>query len=84
MFVYQFRNLLKIAALQEQFGNDEYSIARESKLHPYVVKKGLNQTRNFSLTQLKKLYTELSKLDTQIKTGQIDIKVALGKFVVEL
>jgi DNA polymerase-3 subunit delta len=84
MLVYQFRNLLKIAALQEQFPNNEYAIAKATRLHPYVVKKGLSQIRNFSLAQLKEIYKKIGNLDTQIKTGQMDIKLALGKFIAEL
>ena len=84
MFVYQFRNLLKISDLKENYNQNEGDIVRMTKLHPFVVKKGLAQTRNFSFETLKKIYQKLSTLDTKAKTGQIDIKLALDKFVVEL
>ena len=89
MFVYQFRNLLKAADLKENSGSDEYEIARVTGLHPFVVKKSLSQIRNFSLAgqaldRLKIIYQQLAELDTKIKTGKIDIRLALDKFIVEL
>lgn len=84
MFVYQFRNLLKVADLQEQFQNNDYAIAKAAGLHPFVVKKSLQQLRNFSAEKLKTIYQKLADLDTQIKTGKIEIKLALDKFIVEL
>lgn len=84
MFVYQFRNLVKIADLKENQNAGEYEIAKISKLHPYVVKKSLNQIRNFSWDKLKKIYQKLSVLDSGVKTGKIEIKLALDKFIIEL
>lgn len=84
MFVYQFRNLLKVADLVEQFHGNDFQIAKASGLHPFVVKKSLAQLRNFSLDRLKDIYRKLQDYDTRIKTGKIDIKLALDKFIVEL
>ena len=42
------------------------------------------QLQNFSLERLKKIYQKLSVLDEAAKTGKIDIKLALDKFIVEL
>jgi len=84
MFVYQFRNLLKVADLKENQNFNENEIVRVSKLHPFVVRKSLNQIRKFSFSKLKKIYQKLSLLDQEIKTGKIEIKLALDKFIVEL
>lgn len=84
MFVYQFRNLLKVADLKENHGYGEMEIARVSKLHPFVVKKSLAQLRKFPLVKLKKIYQKLADLDLQVKTGGMDIKVALDLFWAEL
>jgi DNA polymerase-3 subunit delta len=84
MFVYQFRNLLKVADLKERGLANDYEIAKVSGLHPFVVKKSLAQLRSLTFSKLKNVYHELSELDTKVKTGKIDIKLALDKFLVEL
>jgi DNA polymerase III subunit delta len=84
MFLYQFRNLLKIADLTEKGVSSEYEISKITKMHPFVIRKSLGQTRNFTFEKLKKIYQKLGEMDTNIKTGKIDIKLALDKFVAEL
>jgi DNA polymerase-3 subunit delta len=84
MFVYQFRNLLRIASLQEDGIFNEFEIAKITKLHPYVVKKSFGQARNFGEKKLIAIHKKLGALDTKIKTGQADIKLSLDKFIVEL
>ncbi len=84
MLVYQFRNMLKVSDLAINNQLTEYEIAKVAKLHPFVIKKTLSQIKNFSFSQLKKIYQELSQLDITIKTGEVDIKLALVKFIVEL
>jgi len=84
MYVYQFRNLLKIGGFYFQGDFNQYEIAKVAKLHPFVVQKGIAQLRGFTLAQLKKIYKKLEQIDLQIKTGKIDIVLALDKFVVSL
>jgi DNA polymerase III subunit delta len=84
MFLYQFRNLLKIADLKERGIASEYEISKITKMHPFVIRKSLGQIRNFSFLKLKNIYRQLGKIDTNVKTGKIDIKLALDKFVAEL
>ncbi|MCK9378518.1 MAG: DNA polymerase III subunit delta [Candidatus Moranbacteria bacterium] len=84
MYVYQFRNLLKIAGLYFSGLSNEYAIAKETKLHPFVVKKGLAQVRMMDIKKIKNIYRNLAEIDLKVKTGKIDIIVALDKFVAEL
>lgn len=85
MFFYQFRNLLKVADLKDSNAMlSEYEIARSAKMHPFVVKKSLTQIRNFSFQKLKNIYNILLDMDVKIKTGKVEIKLALDKFVAEL
>ncbi|MCX6761723.1 MAG: DNA polymerase III subunit delta [Candidatus Moranbacteria bacterium] len=84
MFVYQFRNLLRIASLQENGIFSEFEIAKLAKIHPFVVKKSFAQARNFGEKKLITIHKKLGALDTKIKTGQADIKLSLDKFIVEL
>ncbi|TSD00325.1 MAG: Uncharacterized protein Athens071425_630 [Parcubacteria group bacterium Athens0714_25] len=84
MYVYQFRNLLKIAGLYFSGLSNEYAIAKETKLHPFVVKKGLAQVRTMDIKKIKNIYRNLAEIDLKVKTGKMDIILALDKFVVEI
>lgn len=84
MFLYQFRNLLKIADLKENGVSSEYEISKITKTHPFVIRKSLAQIRNFSFEKLKSIYQELGEIDGKIKIGKIEIKLALDKFVAEM
>lgn len=84
MFIYQFRNLLKIADLREKGTSSEYEISKITKIHPFVVRKSLNQTRSFSFKRLKEIYADLGETDLKVKTGKMAMKLALDKFVAEL
>lgn len=84
MMVYQFRNILQIADLQKQYGVQDQEIAKLTKLHPFVVRKSLAQSRNFTLERLKEIYKNLSVMDTQIKTGKMQAILALERFIVQL
>lgn len=84
MFLYQFRNMLKIADLKEGGISLEYEISKITKTHPFVVRKSLTQIRNFSFEKLKKIYQKMGMMDEKIKTGKLEIKLALDKFVAEM
>lgn len=83
MFVYQFRNLIKISELKEK-NISEFEIIKITKLHPFVVKKSLAQLRNFSFLKLKDIYAKLLEIDIKVKTGKMDMKMGLDKFIVEI
>lgn len=83
MFVYQFRTLIKLKDLIER-GVPYYSLAKESGLHPYVVKKSSDQLRNFSIDSLKKIYRRLLDIDSKLKVGQIDGPTALDLLIAEV
>lgn len=80
MFAYQFRNLLIVKSLEEK-GVPYYELAKRTKLHPFVIKKTWAQIKNFSLSELKKIYNKLLELDIAIKTGRIEPKTALDVLV---
>lgn len=84
MYVYQFRNLLKISEFYWQGMTDRFDIAKKTGLHPYVIQKTLPQLKNFSLEKLKTIYRKLQEIDMEAKTGKVDIALALDKFIVEL
>jgi DNA polymerase-3 subunit delta len=71
MFVYQFRNLIKVkSAPLENLG-----------LHPFVLRKTREQAKNFSFEELKKIYYQLLTIDFDIKLGKVNSTAALELFV---
>jgi DNA polymerase III subunit delta len=80
MYFYQFRNLVKVKPLAEK-SLSPAEIAAKLKMHPFVVRKSLEQTRNMSWSKLKSLYNQLSEIDFASKAGKEDIELALDKFV---
>ncbi len=76
MMIYQFRNLIQIRDLIDR----QLSVAQLTKqmgLHPFVLRKTLQQVKNFSADQLRSIYGEFIRLDEGMKTGQVDLKVGL-------
>lgn len=53
-------------------------------LHPFVIKKSLNQVKKFSLEKLKKLFAELTAIDQKLKSSQGSPAVLLDLFVVRM
>ena len=83
MINFQFRNLLIIKDLIER-GSGFYALAKETRLHPYVVKKTYAQAQKFTLQELKKIYQKIFQIDLKIKTGQLDAQLALDLFIAEI
>lgn len=76
MFIRQFKILLQIrSGLDNNLSQAE--ITGKLKLHPFVIKKGLSQARNFSLDNLKNYLNQLIHLDFSNKIGRSQIKTEL-------
>ncbi len=83
MIGYQFRNLLTVKELSEK-GMMYASIIKKSGLHPFVVKKTYFQCRQFSFSELKEIYYNIFKIDSDIKIGKIEAETALDLFVSQI
>jgi len=83
MLVYQFRTILQIRDMVERKLSYE-TILRRTKLHPYVLKKGLRVAQNFSLQELKILYEKLFVLDTNLKRGRVEPEGVFDLFIAKL
>jgi len=83
MYVYQFRNFLKVSEYYEHGERNNYTIAKKTKLHPFVVKKILGNISRFPLKKLKKIYKKLQVIDEKAKTGKGEIKIELDRLIVE-
>ncbi|MFC1595067.1 DNA polymerase III subunit delta [Patescibacteria group bacterium] len=80
--VWHIRNLLMIKNLSVD-GKGLRDIEKATKLHPFVVKKGLNQARSLSLKSLTKSFTELCAIDEDIKKGRTDQESAVLQFLLK-
>ena len=79
----QVRFLYQILVLSNK-GYGESSIANELSVHPYRVKMGLEKVRKYAEYELEDLLEKLSRLDIQIKTGDIDRFVGLELFILSM
>lgn len=70
MLIRQFRILLGVKEMA-QHGKNKKEISLFLGIHPFVVTKSLDQSRNYSMQQLHKIYRELLKIDMEFKGGSI-------------
>lgn len=83
MLIRQFKILLQIrSALDNNLSSTE--ITSKIKLHPYVIKKGLTQARNFKAEDLKNYLNTLVRLDFYNKNGLSNIKSELTMLIARL
>lgn len=59
-------------------------LAKKLKMHPYVIKKTIQQAGKFKFEELKKIYEEIFKTDLNIKTGKIESEAALDLLIAEI
>ena len=91
MIIRQFRLIIQIKDMKDR-GIRENEIISKLKLHPFVVRKTLQQCANFDISRLKEIYAKLLKIDTGIKTGKLkelttdhrDLTLELDKFITEI
>jgi len=83
MIVYQFRLLIKIKSLTYKEATRE-KIVESLKIHPFVIAKGLDQVKNYTLDELKDIYFKIMQLEGKMKGGQTEPEVALCSFVAEV
>ncbi len=78
----QFNQLLQIKDLQEQ-GNSSGAITQKSGLAPFIVKKGLAQTRYFSKEALCRIVEDCVKAEEDVKTGRLNDRLAVEILLVK-
>lgn len=83
MFVYQFRTILQIQDMLERKFTYE-AMLKKTKLHPYVLKKGIRVSQNFSSQELRAAYEKLFILDLGLKTGRVEPEGAFDLLVATL
>ncbi|MCD5397191.1 MAG: DNA polymerase III subunit delta [Candidatus Pacebacteria bacterium] len=83
MIKYQFRNLLIIKDFIEK-QKPYQMILRESRMHPFVIRKTYSQAQKFTLKELMFFYQQLLEIDVEIKTGQKDAQLALDMLIAKI
>lgn len=80
MIVRQFRLLILTHELLNA-GNREREIASQLNTRPFVVRKLISQTRNFSLSDLESIYRRLLSIDEAVKTGKVADDIAIDTLI---
>ncbi|MBI4092336.1 MAG: DNA polymerase III subunit delta [Candidatus Kerfeldbacteria bacterium] len=83
MIARQIRILLGVADLVSREPNPA-TIASRMKLHPFVVKKALQQIRSFSQSELIAAHDHVVEIDQKMKSSGGDPRVLLELFVLRL
>lgn len=83
MFTRQFRILLQIRQALDA-GAGARKIASQLKLHPFVIQKGVEQARNFSLPVLKNILSHLARIDFEAKSGRSDYITGLNMLIAKI
>jgi len=83
MIVYQFRNLFFVFELNSR-GLTNQDIAKEARIHPFVVAKNKNLLRYYNRAKFKMIYSKLFNMDKQIKTGILNPNLALLLLTVDI
>jgi DNA polymerase-3 subunit delta len=82
MYIYQFRNLIKIGSFYFDGVVDRDTIVKETRLHPFVVQKSLGQLSGFTFKEIKLIYKKLEEIDIGSKSGKVNIEIEIEKLII--
>lgn len=84
--IYQFRSLLLAREIIDKGGSKQDAIKRLAKLKisPYPAGLAYENTHRFSRQALQEIYHRLLDIDESIKTGKMDVALALDLFTVQV
>jgi len=83
MIIHQFRNLIRVKDALVA-GLSLSNLTKQMGLHPFVLKKSLDQAKKFDNKQLKSIYQKLLAAEADIKTGKMEPRLALELLVSEI
>lgn len=78
------KHMMDLITVKTMEGLSFQDIKSESGMHPFVLKKALKQSKNFTLDELKRSLKLCQQLDTDIKTGKIKDVLGLELLVAEI
>lgn len=87
MIIRQYRLILQIKDIIESESGRYPSyreISQNLKLHPFVVQKVYNQTKYYTIPQLKKIYQRLINLDFKLKTSRLSPEALFDLLVIKI
>ena len=83
LLVGHWRRLIQARAARDR-GEDLGTLQRRLPDHPFVVERAYQQAARFDADQLERGFRELYRLEEMIKLGELDARLALEGFVLEL
>ncbi|RAP21313.1 DNA polymerase III delta subunit [Brevibacillus laterosporus] len=79
----QFRLIYHVKT-RAPLGYTQQKLAGMLKMHPYAVKKAMEQSKHFSEASLRRLLGILAEEDYRMKSGQTDKRLALEVFITKV
>lgn len=83
LFARQIRMLLQVKMWAPR-GYSQQQLAQMLKVHPYAVKKAMEQARYFDEAGLRRLLKILAEEDYRMKSGQVDKQLAIELFITKV
>ena len=83
MIAFQFRNLLLVKSSEQEgsFAGNPFALAGKLGMHPFVLRKTIQQAKLFTFEELKKIYRDIFQADLNIKTGKIEPATAIDLLI---
>ena len=78
---YQFRIILQVKSTSS---SNFYQLAKELGVHPFSVKKAIEQGKKYNDEELKKIYQEILNIDLQLKTSSRDPELLFDLLIAKL
>ncbi len=83
MIAYRIKNLIRVKALDEE--RVPFTLfSKRLPIHPYVIRKSYDQSKRFTLGELKKIYRMIATIDLDSKSGKREPRLALELFVARI
>jgi DNA polymerase III subunit delta len=83
MMTFQFRNLIMVKSMADE-GMTNQQIAKQGKMHPFVVGKTRDQSKNFTMGALRAMFHKLYDADKKLKSSSGDPNLVLDSLVIAL
>ena len=83
MLARQFRLLLQVKDLMEPREQTKAPSQKKAGLHPFVAGKYMQQSRSFTMRELKGIMEEAADTEEAVKTGRLSDTMSVELFIVK-